>query len=1008
MPAQESITARVLRIAAACVFTLSITAATAAAQCTIEWTGASGNWNEAARWSTGSVPADTDDVCIQAAGTYTVVLSTNATVASLTLGDGSGEQTLSITSGTLALTGNGTIGSNGVIDFASGTLDGGSGLTNEGLIVLTTGSDKTLHGTLRNQGTIDWQQGNLYLATGALIENRETFRAAANSGIHQTGGEPQRFENLGTLLKVEPQTTSIIDIEFDNRGSLDVSEGTLRFTDNSEHTGVSLEVRADATLEFSNGTHLLSDIGLAVPSGATVTFDSGTRIITGTLAGDVQGLVQWTSGTTQAGPAGGTIDISGSGLRWQGGDLSTPNAALTNRGTIHLVGTGNKNITSGTFRNEGTMTWTEGRLNIPSDGVFENGGSVILEQEQAVIGPEFNPGWVHNEGRFERAAGEGLINVFPQFENRAEGELAIQSGLFLVRSMRNLEGGTISGDGGHLDVIGTFLNEGIISPGTSPGRLSFTGTYRAGATSELRIEIGGTEPGVDHDQFYMNGVAYLDGLLDVSLLDGYRPADGTAFTVLYLVPSLATKTENTHPVYGGFRERHGLVDVLAGLALYPSITSEGVVLTAGPLVELASEISIEPDQLTSSGVRTVTITGEGFSPDITVALECVECGDPEGQGTIAGTVGTISATDVTVSFDLLEGEIWGDYEVVVRDPRGGEARAPLVIVEGPVIVSVYSLEAETVSGGDTPGLFLIRTNRPLKTALHLPFFFDGSARQFVDFVPDVLGSTIEVPVGRDSVTVAIHPLRAETGSRNVMLLIQRSQPPLYGMPAPLSAEITVHGRADHPPELRVLTAHPRSGGNIGTVTLTVAGQGFTPQSTVQLTGGGASINADDVQVNEVGTVLTAIFRLDGQTIGMRNIVVQDGNGSATLTSAFSVEAGIFPDVHIDLLAPERVPRTRLRTYTLQLRNLGNVDVSGTPYLAGLPADAEWRFNEKDFDLGGLNAEAWHQLAVIDERDGVRIVALPPVTVRPGITRSIDIDVAFPTPETVRLMGLWTY
>src|SRR5690625_6212726 len=71
--------------------------------------------------------------------------------------------------------------------WRSGTLDGGSGLTNEGLIVLASASNKTLRGHLINDGTIRWNQGHIYLATGAVIENRETFRAATTHGIYPSG-----------------------------------------------------------------------------------------------------------------------------------------------------------------------------------------------------------------------------------------------------------------------------------------------------------------------------------------------------------------------------------------------------------------------------------------------------------------------------------------------------------------------------------------------------------------------------------------------------------------------------------------------------------------------------------------------------------------------------------------------------------------------------------------------------------------------------------------------------
>jgi hypothetical protein len=55
--------------------------------CTRTWTGGTGSWTDAARWSGGVVPTTTDHVCI-AAGSGTVELRSSVTVASLSLGAG--------------------------------------------------------------------------------------------------------------------------------------------------------------------------------------------------------------------------------------------------------------------------------------------------------------------------------------------------------------------------------------------------------------------------------------------------------------------------------------------------------------------------------------------------------------------------------------------------------------------------------------------------------------------------------------------------------------------------------------------------------------------------------------------------------------------------------------------------------------------------------------------------------------------------------------------------------
>jgi hypothetical protein len=64
---------------------------------TITWTNTlGGNWNVASNWSPNAVPGATDTANITTAGSYSVALNANATVAALTLGAPSGTQTLTI------------------------------------------------------------------------------------------------------------------------------------------------------------------------------------------------------------------------------------------------------------------------------------------------------------------------------------------------------------------------------------------------------------------------------------------------------------------------------------------------------------------------------------------------------------------------------------------------------------------------------------------------------------------------------------------------------------------------------------------------------------------------------------------------------------------------------------------------------------------------------------------------------------------------------------------------
>lgn len=56
--------------------------------------------------------------------------------------------------------------------------------------------------------------------------------------------------------------------------------------------------------------------------------------------------------------------------------------------------------------------------------------------------------------------------------------------------------GLVDGDGGF---VGAVTVAGTLSPGHSPGTLSFDGDLTLGEEAVLRIELGGTSRGIEYD-----------------------------------------------------------------------------------------------------------------------------------------------------------------------------------------------------------------------------------------------------------------------------------------------------------------------------------------------------------------------------------------------------------------------------------------------------------------------------------------------------------------------------
>ena len=99
--------------------------------------------------------------------------------------------------------------------------------------------------------------------------------------------------------------------------------------------------------------------------------------------------------------------------------------------------------------------------------------------------------------------------------------------------------GTLAGNGS----VGTVTNQGVVSPGNSPGILTINGNYsQSGA---LNDEIQGTNPVTpDFDQLIVNGTVSLGGALNPSLLGGFLPSLGNSFQMI--------TNDGTDPVVGTF------------------------------------------------------------------------------------------------------------------------------------------------------------------------------------------------------------------------------------------------------------------------------------------------------------------------------------------------------------------------------------------------------------------------------------------------------------------------
>ena len=444
----------------------------------------------------------------------------NTTITSLTLGNSSGPQTLSVNGKTLTLNGPGasTIDNNGVLDFNGGTLTGGGDLTVNGAfnwtggtmsgsgttsiayggtLTLSGGSTKTLSGrTVDNAGTATLSNtGEFDLRNGVVFTNQAggTFDAQSDAFIDHGFGTAPTFSNNGTFKKSGGTGTTTFEPVFNNTGVVQVQSGTLDLTGGGTSSG-SFDAASGTTLDFGGGTHTLN-------TGATFTGAGSSRVVGGTAtvngAATAANFAQ-TGGTLNG---GNTLTVSGT-FNWTGGTMSgSGTTSIASGGTLTFSGGSTKTLSGRTIDNAGTAILKDaGEFDLRDGAVFINqAGGVFDAQSDAFIDhgfgtvPTFN-----NSGTFKKSGGTGTTTLEPVFNNT--GVVQVQSGTLDLTGGGTSSGSFDAASGTTLDFgSGTHtLNTGATFTGAGPSRVvGGTATVNGATTAANFAQSGGTLNGTD-------------------------------------------------------------------------------------------------------------------------------------------------------------------------------------------------------------------------------------------------------------------------------------------------------------------------------------------------------------------------------------------------------------------------------------------------------------------------------------------------------------------------------
>jgi fibronectin-binding autotransporter adhesin len=327
---------------------------------------------------------------------------------------------------------------------------------------------------------------------------------SGNGAILSGSGELIFTTNdLGTLPSVENTGNNRI---FRLNERLNLTTNTMFFIGASGGAGNFITVNSNVVGSGSVVVSNASTTGGAVVLNGSNSYAGGTVIKLGTL----QANSSFALGTGAVANSGTLSFNNAQPITYLGGLISgTGKVIMTGSSVLTL--SGSNTYTSGTTISNGTLIAAHG-------GALGSGPVLVASSASLRL----------SNGVYTLANGvtnNGLVEV------HSGGTWTLTNNQLVAGN-----GGLNIASGGTLGGIGTFQslsvsNLGTISPGSSPGTLTFSSNLTLGASSVLNIELGGTNA-VEFDRLLVGGALTLGGTLNVTLTNGYTPNNGDTLNVL--------------------------------------------------------------------------------------------------------------------------------------------------------------------------------------------------------------------------------------------------------------------------------------------------------------------------------------------------------------------------------------------------------------------------------------------------------------------------------------------
>lgn len=497
-----------------------------------------------------------------------------------------GRGTLVINSGGKVVAGGMSIGAQGSLSVAGGTLQ----LLSPTISLNATGQFNWNAGTVRFMNPFTLGSGMLgntqLLVAGQTLEAATSFAIGAGSQLQLAGGT---LGGTGTLLNsgyLSGFGTIAGSGGFSNNGLLAQSGGNMVLSNTGPNanngnwdllSGFQLQLDAGATLVnrgFLNlnsgqvsgagtlanaaggvigGRGVISTVfsnagALAIDSGTTsitraftnsgqIQLSSSTALLSGgivTNSGRIEGIGRVSNAITNNGTVeaiGGTLTLAGSLTNTSAGVIAAGNGArvlvnaglASNAGQIQLAG--------GTFDNNGASLANAATGVISGYGTLHadslaNDGKMLLSGGTSAVRANL----VANGNSQIVLSGNSNTTFYGAVEVKSGAELRVSQG-----SVATFFGQVNQRNGALFTGTGAKNYESGLAVGNSPGLGTDAGSVSFGSANVYEAEIGGTNPGdalgtgIQFDRYVVGGTLTFGGTLKVVQYGGFAPQAGQSF-----------------------------------------------------------------------------------------------------------------------------------------------------------------------------------------------------------------------------------------------------------------------------------------------------------------------------------------------------------------------------------------------------------------------------------------------------------------------------------------------